>query len=121
MKSTIHTIRIVFQIEEDEPDIWAIGVLFALSLMSFSYAAPRGISEMYFQPDEEWSMIYFLKGLEYKYKCICFSADYVSGRHMKTDIKFESGGKVTIATRNRGKGADRWILHLQGKKYIKEI
>ena len=113
--------RIVFQIEEDEPDIWAIGILFALSLMSFSYAASRGASAMYFQPDEEWNMIYFLQGLEYKYKCICFSADYVSGRLMKTDIKFESGGRVTITTRNRGKGADRWILHLQGKNYIKKV
>ncbi len=119
IKNSYH--EIVFQIEEDEPDIWTIGVLYALSLMSFSYAAPRGLSEIHFQPDEEWNLVYFLKGLEYRHKYLYFSADYVSGRHMKTNIKFDSGGKVTLETRNRGRGADRWVLHLQGKKHVAEV
>ena len=38
---------------------------------------------------------------------------YVSGRLMKTDIVFESGGRVTLTTRNRGRGAERWLTHLQ--------
>ncbi len=29
--------KIVFQIQEDDPDIFAIGVLFTLSLMSFTF------------------------------------------------------------------------------------
>ncbi len=37
--------KIVFQIQEEEPDILAIGVLFALSLMSFTFSGPRGYSE----------------------------------------------------------------------------
>jgi hypothetical protein len=86
--------EIVFQIKEEEPDLSAIGVLYALSLMSFSYAAPRGYSAEYFIPD------------------------YVSGRMMKTDILFQSGGKVNLSTRNRGRGAERWLTHLQGKKHI---
>ncbi|MGD2028609.1 MAG: hypothetical protein PVG86_01620 [Desulfobacterales bacterium] len=113
--------RIVFQIKEEEPDLWAFGVLFALSLMSFSFAAPRGISEMYFIPDEEWNLGYFVKGLEFENKCLCFSSDYVSGRLMKTDIVFESGGRVTLTTRNRGRGAERWVTHLQGKKHIQPL
>lgn len=36
--------EIVFQIKEEEPDLSAMGVLYALSLMSFSYAAPRGVT-----------------------------------------------------------------------------
>jgi len=39
---------------------------------------------------------------------------------MKTDIELESGGKVTLTTRNRGKGADRWLTHLQGKPHIRK-
>jgi hypothetical protein len=35
--------KIVFQIIEEEPDLFAFGVLFALSLMSFTFAAPGGI------------------------------------------------------------------------------
>ena len=40
---------------------------------------------------------------------------------MKTDIEFESGGRVTMSTRNRGRGAERWLLHLQGKTHIQEL
>ena len=112
--------KIVFQIQEDEPDIFAIGVLFALSLMSFTFSGPRGYSEIEFVPDEEYNLGYFVNGLEFKRQRICFSADYVSGRLMKTDIEFESGGKVTLTTRNRGKGADRWLTHLQGKPHLSE-
>jgi hypothetical protein len=112
--------KIVFQIQEEEPDIFAIGVLFALSLMSFTFSGPRGYSEIEFVPDEEWNLGYFVNGLEFRRQCICFSADYLSGRLMKTDIEFESGGKVTLTTRNRGRGADRWLTHLQGKRHISE-
>ena len=112
--------KIVFQIQEEEPDILAIGVLFALSLMSFTFSGPRGYSEIEFVPDEEYNLGYFVNGLEYRRQCICFSADYVSGRLMKTDIEFEAGGKVTLTTRNRGRGADRWLTHLQGKRHISE-
>ena len=113
--------KIVFQIKEDEPDLFAFGVLFALSLMSFTFAAPRGYSEIEFQPDEEWNIEYFLQGLEYENGRLKYSGDYVSGRHMKTTVLFESGGRVILETRNRGKGADRWMTHLQGKKHIQQI
>jgi hypothetical protein len=113
--------EIIFQIEEEEPDISAIGVLYALSLMSFSFAAPRGYSAEYFIPDEQWNLGYFVQGLEFERKCLSFSADYVSGRLMKTDIVFESGGKVTLTTRNRGRGAERWLTHLQGKKHMTPV
>jgi len=113
--------NIVFQIKEEEPDLFAFGVLFTLSLMSFTYAAPRGYSENEFIPDEEWHLEYFLQGLEFERGRLKYSGDYVSGRHMKTTIIFEPDGRVTLDTRNRGKGADRWMIHLQGKKHIQEI
>ena len=118
-KNTNH--KIVFRIEEDEPDLFAFSVLFALSLMSFTYAAPRGYSENIFIPDEQWSLEYFIQGLSFQHGCLRYSGDYVSGRHMKTDIEFEEGGTVTLETRNRGKGADRWILNLKGKKHIQSV
>ena len=113
--------QIIFQINEESPDRYAIGVLFSLSLMSFTYAAPRGYSAKYFIPDEQWTMGYFIQGLEYVQGMLCFSADYVSGRLMKTNIGFKSGGEVTLSTRNRGRGAERWLTHLQGKKHIKPV
>ena len=54
--------KIVFKIKEEEPDIFAIGVLFTLSLLSFTFAAPRGYSELEFVPDEEWNLEYFVHG-----------------------------------------------------------
>lgn len=113
--------KIVFQVKEKEPDLFAFGILFTMSLMSFTYAAPRGYSENEFIPDEEWNIEYFLQGLEFEYGKLKYSGDYVSGRHIKTDITFEPGGLVTMETRNRGKGADRWLMHLQGKKHIKQL
>jgi len=113
--------EIIFQIKEEEPDDWAIGVLFTLSLMSFSFAAPRGTSEIHFIPDEDWNLGYFVGGLEYRWKKLRFRSDYVSGRLMKTNIDFESGGKVKITTSNRGRGAERWLTHLQGKKHINAV
>ena len=113
--------KVIFQLKEEDPDICAFGVLFALSLMSFTYAAPRGYSAEYFIPDEQWNLGYFIQGLEFKRKCLCFSSDYISGRLMKTDITFESGGKVTLSTINRGRGAERWLIHLQGKEHIKPV
>ncbi|MCK9364565.1 MAG: hypothetical protein M0P74_13325 [Syntrophales bacterium] len=110
--------KIVFQIEEDEPDISAIGILFSLSLMSFTYAAPRGYSENDFIPDEDWQLGYFIHGLEFEGGNLHFSSDYISGRMMKTAIIYEPGGKVTLTAINRGKSADRWMTHLQGKRHL---
>lgn len=110
--------KIVFQLTEEEPDISSIGVLFALALMSFTYASPRGYSFNDFIPDEEYSLGYFLEGLHFGNGRLSHEADYVSGRCVKTDVTYESGGKVTISIRNRGRGADRWLIHLQGKKHL---
>ena len=113
--------KITFQITEVEPDISAIGVLFALALMSFTYASPRGYSFNDFIPDEEYNLGYFLEGLRLARGVLNHAADYVSGRCVKTDISYAPGGKVTITTRNRGRGADRWLIHLQGKKHIQAV
>jgi len=113
--------KIVFQVTEEEPDISTIGILFALALMSFTYAAPRGYSFNDFIPDEEYNLGYFVEGLRFEHGVLSHESDYVSGRCVKTDITYEVGGKVSIVTRNRGRGADRWMMHLQGKKHIQEV
>ncbi len=74
-----------------------------------------------FEPDEEWNLEYFLQGLEFEKGYLKYTGDYISGRQIKTTIIFESGGKVNIDTRNRGKGADRWMTQLQGKKHIQPL
>jgi hypothetical protein len=117
--NTFH--KVVFQLNEEEPDIYAIGILFTLSLMAFTFAGPRGYSYTEFLADEEWNLGNFVEGLRYEHGNIEFTSDYISGRLVKTDIIYEKGGKVTVATHNRGKGADRWLMHLQGKKHIQAV
>jgi len=89
--------------------------------MSFSFATPRGYSAEYFVPDEQWNLGYFVQGLDFRDKSLCFSSDYVSGRLMKKGIIFKSGGRVTLRTTNRGRGAERWLTHLQGKRHIRPV
>lgn len=121
-EETVNTYQeIIFTVDEDEPEIYAIGILFCLAMMSFADAAPRGYSENYFIPDEDWSLGYFINGLNYRYGSICFSSDYVSGRMMKTYIKFDNDGRVKLETRNRGKSAEKWITMLQGKKHLQKV
>ena len=121
-EDTVNTYqKIVFTVEEDEPEIYAVGILFCLALLSFSDAAPRGLSEDYFTPDEDWNLGYFVDGLKYKFSSICYSADYLSGRMMKTDVRFDEDGKVTLETRNRGRSADKWLTMMQGKKHLQEV
>ena len=118
---TMSSHSIQFQVTEEEPDLSAFGILFSLSLMSFTFAAPRGYSFSDFIPDEEYCLGYFLEGLSFEHGVLMYSGDYISGRCVKTDIRYEPGGKIRIDTRNRGKGADRWLLHLQGKKHIQAV
>jgi hypothetical protein len=95
--------NILFQIEEDSPDILSIAVLFTLSLVLFTYASPRGYSETEFIPGEQWNVAYFIEGLGFEDGKLSFSSDYVSGRMMKAEIIYEPGGKVTLRTSNRAR------------------
>ena len=74
-----------------------------------------------FKLSETPENIHFVDGLNFRWKKLCFSSDDVSGRLMKTEISFESGGKVTLTTRNKGRGAEKWLTHLLGKKHIRPV
>ena len=65
--------EIVFQIKEDDPDTFSFGVLFFLSLLSFQYAAPRGSSDIDFEPDQNWDLALFLNGLKFRMATCVFN------------------------------------------------
>ncbi|MCK5835836.1 MAG: hypothetical protein KAH09_01100 [Desulfobacula sp.] len=50
-----------------------------------------------------------------------YGAAHIMNITSSADLSDESGDRVILDTRNRGKGADRWILHLQGKKHIQPL
>lgn len=45
-----------------------------------------------------------------------FSADYVRGRRMKTEVVLQPDGSGTLSTMGRGKAAILWLERLKGKK-----
>jgi hypothetical protein len=103
---------------EDEDDVeWAaFGVIYALSMLSFHDARPRGMSEKEFLEDDEWLAADMLRCLQFQRGELHLHADYVRGRMMKTFVTVRRDGTFQLETANRGQAATRWIAMLQGKK-----
>jgi hypothetical protein len=108
--------------EEDDDVEWAaMGFIYAISALSFGDARPRGVSDMHFKEDDEWTAIDALRHIRFVRGELNFSADYVRGRCMKTDLDVRSDGTFTLTTTNRGEAATRWIGRLQGKKPLAPV
>ena len=50
-----------------------------------------------------------------------FSADYIRGRCVKTDVTIRQDGTATVLTRCRGEAATRWVARLKGKKVMEVV
>jgi hypothetical protein len=99
----------------------AFGFLFTLAALSFHDARPRGISELDFQPKDEFTVADFFECLSFGETGLHLQTDYVRGRSMKTNVTIRPGGTVTLTTWGRGQSALRWLDQLQGKKRISEV
>ncbi len=115
--------------EGDDQDIepaeiveWsAFGFLFTLAALSFHDARPRGISELDFEPGDEFMVADFFECLTFGESGLRLHTDYVRGRSMKTDVTIRPDGTVTLTTWGRGQSALRWLDQLQGKKRIAAV
>jgi hypothetical protein len=96
----------------------AFGFLFCLATLAFADARPRGVSEMHFDEQDEFTVADFFDGLRYERGEVRFSADYVRGRCVKTDLTVRPDGTATVETRCRGEAATRWVTRLKGKKML---
>jgi hypothetical protein len=96
----------------------AFGLIFALAVMSFADARPRGHSVDDFVAADEFTVADFFEGLRFCHGELHFSSDYLSGRCMKTDITVRTDGRVTLTTSSRGQSALRWLDRLQGKTLL---
>lgn len=110
--------RIELHVSEKDVEMSAFGLIFAIGVLSFHDARPRGNSEIDFQEKDDWVVADMLRRLRYEGGELRFFADYVRGRMMKTSVAVSSSGTIRIATTNRGSLASRWIRQIQGKKYI---
>lgn len=107
--------------EDDDVEFAGMGFIYSVSLLSFADARPRGVSDMNFVKGDEWTMADVLRHFRFVRGELHFSADYVRGRCMKTDIDVRSDGTFTLTTTNRGEAATRWVARLQGKKPLAAV
>ena len=109
--------KIALQVPEGDIEWCAYGLVYALAVLSFGDARPRGLSDIEFDKEDEFHVVDYFECLRYEYGQIYFSADYVRGRCMKTHISVKQNGNITIETVNRG-DIKRWIDKLRGKKLL---
>lgn len=114
------------EIEDDEcrseDHEWgAFGFIFCLATLSFADARPRGISDIHFEEQDELTVADLFNGLRYERGALRYSADYVRGRCVKTDIRVRPDGTATVETRCRGEAATRWVARLKGKKMLSVV
>jgi hypothetical protein len=67
----------------------AWGLIFALGVLSFADARPRGISGIDFAEKDDWCVGDMLRHLRFERGRLHFHADYVRGRMMKTTIDID--------------------------------
>ena len=117
-------LRLVRDADDDfaGDDSGALGVLFAIGVLSFADARPRGTSEIDYREQDEFGLGDFLNCLSYAVGGqLRFDADYVRGRRMKTRIVVSPDGAVVIDTQGRGKSAEHWLARLQGGQRLRPI
>ena len=110
--------------EEDRADVveWgALGFLFALGVLSFADARPRGFSEVEFNANDEFRLADFVAALKFRNGELQLDTDYVRGRRMKTRAIIRSQGTGMIETRGRGKAALNWMSRLKGDKPVRGV
>ncbi len=110
--------RVELQLGDDDgsdAEWGALGFVFALAVLSYHDARPRGSSHIDFEEDDEFNVADLFDCLRFERGGLHFSADYIRGRCMKNDVEVRPDGRVTIETRGRGDAVLRWLDHLKGR------
>jgi len=113
--------RLECRIAADALPDTALALVYALGLMSFAEARPRGRSSVDFEDADEWTLGDLLRGLSYDAGELVFDADYVRGRMMKTRVRVRPDGAVLISTLHRHTAASRWIDAVQGRSHLRLV
>jgi len=115
------SVTIEMQIEEEGVEHMAFPIIFTLAMLSFHDARPRGISEKWFEDQDQFMAADMLRHLEFHRGRLHLHVDYLRGRCLKTTVEFDGEGKVFLKTLNRGQAATRWVEMLRGKKHLQAV
>ncbi len=107
--------------EESHAEWAALGFIYALGVLSFAAARPRGASGRDFEEHDQWTAADLLRHLRYERGRLVCETDYARGRMMKTDVTVFPDGRFTLTTTNRGEAASRWVAQIQGKKVLRPV
>jgi hypothetical protein len=113
--------RLRCTILRDDVEDGALAVSFALGVLSFHDARPRGNSHVDYVERDEWTLDDLVCHLRFWKGALCLDTDYVRGRMMKTHIRVWPTGIVEIDTINRHQMATRWVELLKGKKHLRLV
>ena len=110
--------EITIQIDEDDVETSAFGIMYSISLLSFLQGLPAGASVIEYQEQDVWSLEDFHRHLSFEHGKLRFDADYVRGRLIKTVVDISRDGTILITTRNRADLASQWVEYLMGKRSL---
>jgi hypothetical protein len=111
--------RVRVKMLREDVDDGALALIFALAVLSFHDARPRGTSDIDYVERDEWTLDDLYAHLRFAKGALCLDIDYVRGRMMKTRMMIWPTGIVEIDTTNRHQMATRWIETLKGKKHLR--
>ncbi len=112
-----HRLRVKI-LREDVED-GALALIFAIAVLSFHDARPRGTSDIHYIDGDEWTLDDLCGHLRYSRGVLGLDTDYVRGRMMKTRVRVWPTGVIEIETTNRHQMALRWIDTLKGKRHLR--
>jgi hypothetical protein len=104
--------------DENDLDWGAFGFLFVIGTLSFADARPRESSVIHYLERDEFQVGDFIKCLRWEEGVLKFSADYLRGRRMKTDVVLRPDGSGRLTTTGRGKAPVLWLEQLKGKRKL---
>lgn len=114
-------VRMQLQVDDEILDSCAHGLIFAIGVLSFHDARPRGVSGEWFEDGDQFTVADLLSHIKFEHGKLHMYVDYLRGRCVKTTIDVASDGKVRVETVNRGKAAIAWVTKLQGKKLLQPV
>lgn len=116
-----YAVTIVMRTDDEIFDTCAMGFMFALGVLSFHDARPRGVSGQWFEDEDEFRLADMMGLLEYRNGVLYLYVDYLRGRCLKTTVEIHPDGRMVLSTVNRGQAATRWVDRLKGKKTLQAV
>ena len=110
--------------EEDRAEVveWgAPGFLFAIGVLSFADARPRGLSEIEYVASDDFRVSDLVGGLRFQSDELHLDTDHLRGRRLKTRVAVRPDGTGTLETIGPGKAALRWIARVKGEKPLRAL